>query len=86
MKHFDHHCMLLDNCVGGSNRRLFFVYLLSINAQALLALVFTTGAIDIYSIDYPLLMLFTALLITEFLLGSLLLLHAYVMVRGTSTW
>jgi len=72
--------------VGARNRRLFFIYLLCINAQAGLALFLTTFSIDIYNIDYKLVMLFTALLVGEFLLGSLLVLHFYIMFRGITTW
>lgn len=51
-----------------------------------MALLMTTLGIDIYSPDYSLLTMFTTLLITWFLLASLLLLHLYLMVRGTTTW
>lgn len=60
---FDHHCMLLRNCVGVANRRLFFVYLLSINSQVATALTLATVSIDIYNVDYSLLFVFTILLI-----------------------
>lgn len=55
--------MLLRNCVGVANRRLFFVYLLSINSQVATALTLATVSIDIYNVDYSLLFVFTILLI-----------------------
>lgn len=83
---FDHHCPFMGTCIGEKNRAIFYCYLLLQSTQLLIAVAFIHYILQIHKLDYPLALLFVAILVMAGIIVALLLFHTYLMITGFTTW
>ena len=83
---FDHHCYLLETCIGEKNRPLFYLFLVSELAQSVFSLSLLTTKMRVFQVDVCLLLVLTGTSIVLCLSLLMLVFHSYLMVKGITTW
>lgn len=83
---FDHHCVFVNNCIGEKNRPIFYVYLVLLTAQCLLATLLVEQEFRLDKLDYWLFIMFAAEMVYFTMVATFFVFHNYLMCKGMTTW